>query len=257
MIRGLQMSKQGMIAQQKKQDNISNNIVNASTHGYKKDQSVIGAKPEMFIHRLNDAIYDTSFGRRDLKPGVGALGTGTIVDETFTNFSQGPVTQTDRTNDFALVGQGFFTVSHNGEEYLTRDGEFNVDTQGNLVTNKGAFVLGQNGPLNVGNADFQVNEQGEVYSDGEYIDTLNITSVENPNSLLKMGENLLQLTDESEVVEANTTVRQSYLEQSNVNLAEEMVDMLATMRAYEANQRAIQTHDETLGKAVNEIAQLR
>ncbi|WP_350343514.1 flagellar hook-basal body protein [Proteinivorax tanatarense] len=257
MIRGLQLSSQGMIAQQKKQENIANNIVNANTNGYKKDQSVVGAKPEMFIHRLNDAVMETSFGRRDLMPGVGGLGTGTIVDETFTNFTQGNIVQTDRNADLALVGEGFFTVQQDGETFLTRDGEFNVDSQGNLVTNKGAFVLGQNGLINVGSDDFTVNEQGQIFVDNELVDSLDITGVENPNSMLKMGENLLQLTDDSVEVGANTIVKQNYLEQSNVNLGEEMVDMISTMRAYEANQKAIHTQDETLGKAVNEIAQLR
>lgn len=223
----------------------------------KKDQSIVAAKPKMFVHRLNDAILETSFGRRDLKPGVGPLGTGTLIDETYTNHNQGEVIQTDRNLDFALVGEGFFTVQQGDDTFLTRDGEFNVDVEGNLVTSTGEFVMGQDGPVNLPSRDFDVNSQGEIYVDGDYIDTLEISAVENPNSLLKVSDNLLELSEESELIDHNAEVRQNYLEQSNVNLAEEMVELISTMRAYEANQKAIHTQDETLGKAVNEIAQMR
>lgn len=257
MIRGLQISKTGMLAQQRKQENIANNIVNANTVGFKKATSAISSDKNMFLHRLNDEVMRTSMGNIDKKPRVGPLGTGVFVDETLTNFTTGNLQETGNKLDLAIEGNGFFTVEMNGQEFLTRDGVFSVDSQGYIVNSSGYYLTGQNGRISVGSTDLEVTEEGAILRSGQIADRLQITVVNNPYTLEKIGLNLFVETDSTQIGGEQGLIRQGFLEGSNVDLAEEMVELVSTMRAYETNQRMIQTLDETLGKAVNEIASVR
>lgn len=257
MIRGLQISKTGMLAQQRKQENIANNIVNANTTGFKKATSAISSDRDMFLHRLNDEIIRTSMGNMDKKPRVGPLGTGVFVDETLINFTMGSLQETGNNLDLAIEGNGFFTVEGNGQEFLTRDGVFSVDSQGYIVNSSGFYLLGVNGRINVASTDVDITPEGAIVQDDQILDNLQITVVNNPHSLEKLGLNLFAATANTQIGGDQGLIRQGFLEGSNVDLAEEMVELISTMRAYETNQRMIQTLDETLGKAVNEIASVR
>ena len=264
MIRGLQISKTGMLTQQRKQENIANNIVNANTTGFKKASSAIASDKDLFLHRLNDEMRKTSFGKTVKTPAVGPLGMGVFLDETLTNFLQGSIYETNIKTDLAIEGNGFFTVEQGGELFLTRDGSFNIDSQGNVVNGQGLYLHGNNGRLTIPqgmvntHGDINFASTGEVSVGGQIIDTLRITEVQNPNSLDKLGDNLFVATGNTVVGGGQQSIiRQGFLEGSNVELANEMVELIATTRAYEANQKAIQAHDETLGKAVNEIASVR
>lgn len=258
MIRGLQMSKSGMITQQRKQENIANNIVNANTVGFKKATSAIASDKNLFIHRLNDELLRTSMGTVDKRPGVGPLGTSVFVDETKVSFFSGSLQETDNPLDLAIEGEGFFTVARDGQAFLTRDGVFAVDSNGDIVNSQGYFLMGQNGRINVGQGgDISVTTDGSIYRNNQLVDNLQISHVSNPNSLQKLGLNLFSVTDRTQFGQGEGRIRQGFLEGSNVDLAEEMVELISTMRAYEANQKMIQVQDETLGKAVNEIASVR
>lgn len=257
MIRGLQISKTGMLTQQRRQENIANNIVNANTVGFKKATSAISSDREMFIHRLNDEVFKTSMGNFDRKPRVGPLGTGVFVDETLVNFTMGNLLETGNNLDLAIEGNGFFTVERDGQQFLTRDGAFTVDAQGFVVNSTGHYLMGSNGRINIGNGDLQVTTEGIVMQNGQLLDNLQITVINNPHSLEKIGLNLFAVTDNTAIGGPQGQIRQGFLEGSNVDLAEEMVELISTMRAYEANQRMIQTLDDTLGRAVNEIASVR
>ncbi|QNO15182.1 flagellar hook-basal body protein [Alkalicella caledoniensis] len=260
MIRGLHISKTGMITQQRKQENIANNIVNSNTTGFKKASSAIAADKDLFLHRLNDEILRTSFGNTDKKPAVGPLGMGVFLDETLTNFLQGNMIETNIKSDLAIAGNGFFTVEQGGQLFLTRDGSFNIDSQGNLVNGDGLYLHGSNGRITLPqghNGQFSVSTNGQISVGDQFIDTIRITTIQNPHSLDKLGNNLFATTARTTEGGVQGEIIQGYLEGSNVDLADEMVELIATMRAYEANQRAIHAHDETLGKAVNEIASVR
>ncbi len=258
MIRGLQISKTGMLTQQRKQENIANNIVNANTPGFKKATAAVASDRNLFLHRLNDEILKTSFGNIDKMPRVGPLGMGAFVDETMISFLQGNLQETGNTFDLAIGGNGFFTVERDGQFFLTRDGVFTVDINGDIVNSEGNYLMGQNGRINVANAGEVVfDPSGAILVDGQAIDYLQITTVQNPHSLDKIGRNLFSMTDRTQFGGVQGQIRQGFIEGSNVDLGEEMIELISTMRAYEANQKAIQAQDETLGKAVNEIASVR
>jgi flagellar basal-body rod protein FlgG len=257
VIRGLHIAKTGMLTQQRRQENIANNIVNANTPGFKKATAAIAKDRDLFLHRLNDEVLKTSFGKVDRKPRVGPLGTGVFVDETLVNFNAGSLIETQNPLDLAIEGNGFFAVEGNGQTLLTRDGVFTIDSQGYVVNSDGYYLLGQNGRINLAGNEVTIRENGDIYVDGNYIDTLQITTVENPYSLSKLGMNLFTVTDRTILGGPQGIIRQGFMEGSNVDLAEEMVELISTLRAYEANQKVIQTHDELLGKAVNEIASVR
>ncbi|WP_213950628.1 flagellar basal-body rod protein FlgF [Tepidanaerobacter syntrophicus] len=253
MIRGLYTGASGMISEMNKTDVISNNLANASTTGFKKDRAVFKAFPEMDIHRINDPIRSGINRLVDPRPFIGSMGTGAITDEVSTDFSQGPIKTTSNPLDIALSGEGFFSVQTPEGIRYTRDGSFTTDTNNFLITKEGYFVLGQNGPIELnGESDITINRRGEIFADGEIVDRLQIVDFQDKGSLEKQGDNLYMANAQD--IASVAEVIQGALESSNVNTISEMVDLITTSRAYEASQKVITTHDELLGKAVNDIA---
>ena len=124
------------------------------------------------------------------------------------------------------------------------------------MTKEGNIVLGQNGAIRLEQGDIRIDDAGNIYVNDEFIDQLRILEFDNPESLKKVGDNLLERTDGTTEKNFEGQVIQGFLETSNVNVVREMVDMITATRTYEANQKAIQTHDETLGKAVNEVGKI-
>jgi flagellar basal-body rod protein FlgG len=294
MLRGLYNAGTAMLAQNRRMEVISNNIVNAETSGYKGDTLVTRSFREMMISRLNDpSIYQYSY--------VGPHSTGIHIDTIKTHFQQGPLLETQNPTDFALEGDAFFVVEYTPQilirpepedledpdyepEYedgelelrFTRAGNFNIDAEGYLVTPNGYYVRGmEEGRIYVGTSDFRVDVNGVIYvmnAEGveEEIEQLRIVRLEDNSVLRKAGETLYTVAPQfdedgtpidpeefyDDLEDANVRVVQGYLEGSNVDLARETVRMMETYRAYEINQRIIQMIDETLGKAVNEIAKV-
>lgn len=252
MVKGLYTAAMGMNVQAKRLDIISNDLANTDTTGYKKDVAVVASFKEEYLKRLND-----SQNFRPNEETIGSMVYGAKVDEIYTDFTQGSVISTGLETDLALQGEGFFTVqTENGLAY-TRDGNFTVNQFGALVTKEGYPVMGQEGPIELGEDYFStgdkivVQSSGEVYVGTTYIDTLDIANFTDTNALTKMNDNLY--TSNGERVEFTGGVIQSFLEKSNVNTVSAMVDMIAVARAYETNQKMVQTQDNILGKAVNEL----
>jgi len=191
------------------------------------------------------------------KPNViGTLGYGVRTDRVFTNFTQGNMMETGNNLDIALSGDGFFKVqTDNGTRY-TRDGSFKIDNNGTLVTNEGYPVLGTNGAINIGQNQFTIDEQGNVFLNGQRSNSLDIVTVNNEEYLRKEGGSLYTLAEGATAEEGAFTgeVLSGYLESSNVESIKEMVEMISTMRNYESNQKVVQAYDGILEKAVNEIA---
>lgn len=257
MIRGLYTSASGMLSESIRTDVISNNIANVNTTGFKKELTILKAAPEMRIHRLNDT-KDLPPLRIDLKPFIGNLGTGVRVDETFTSFEQGQIVHTGNKHHMALSGDGFFAVMDGaGNIGYTRDGSFTVNRDGFLVTKEGRYVLGQQGPVQIPEGDLVITERGEIRVNGQLIDTVAVVDFPEKTALEKIGDNLFRQNEASgEPFLVQSQVIQESLERSNVNSVTEMVNLITAMRAYEANQRSIHAHDETLGKAVNDVGRL-
>lgn len=253
MIRGLYTACSGMLAETKRTDIISNNLANVNTTGFKKDLAIFQASPEMNIYRFNDPI-SVGATKIDPKPFIGILGTGVQVDDVNTDFLQGGLEKTSNPLDIALRGEGFFEVMTPQGARYTRDGCFTKDREGRMITMEGYQLMGQNGPIVIQGEDVNIDNTGGISVDGRNIDTIRIVTFENLDQIIKEGDNLYQAIEEP--IEANAEVVQKYIERSNVNPVSEMTEMITAFRAYEANQKAIRTHDETLERAVNDIARL-
>lgn len=250
MVKGLYTAGTGMLTQRNKMNVIANNVSNIETVGYKEDSLLSRSFNEVLIERINDPNV---LRQNEI---VGAITKGVHIDEVFTDFIQGSFTETNRNGDLALQGDGFFLVeTPNGARY-TRNGAFFVDNEGMLVTSEGYYVQGLNGNINVGTNNFRVNEDGQIFVNDNLVDTLQVVSFEDNSLLRKEGESLYYPFGDAEPGVSDAKVKQGFLEASNVDLIEQIVNMIEVSRAYESNQRVISTIDSTLDKAVNEIGKV-
>lgn len=258
MVRGLYTAYTGMLNQQYRLDTITNNLANAATTGYKRE----GATSRAFDDVLGVKIKDSSVSY--VIQEIGNMNLGVKIGENYTDYKQGSFKETGNTYDLALAGNGFFAVSFtnkNGEEMTkyTRDGSFTTDVDGVLRTKDGDYVLNDGGgqiTIPTDAADVVVDEMGNIYADGDLVDTLGITDFENYDYLEKYGENMYTPVEGAEEIESVAAVRQGYLEMSNINAVSEMVEMIAITRAFEANQKAVQTADSMIEKSVNTVGSL-
>ena len=261
MVRGLYTAWTGMVNEQKRLDVISNNMANSNTTGYKKQNVTSQSFDDELTLRIHDDNTDTPLNYK-----IGYMNLGVKIGETYYDFSQGSLRETGNTYDLALSGDGFFTIQTTNKDGVTstkytRDGSFTVNTEGYLVTKDGDYVLDTNGnriqiPGAQTATSVAFDQQGNVIVNGQQVATLGIAAFENPQALLAYGENMYEATDAAGLQASTATVQQGYLEMSNTNVIEEMVDMITITRAYEAGQKMIQTVDNTLQKAVNEIGKV-
>jgi flagellar basal-body rod protein FlgF len=224
MDRGLYIAASGMLAEQRRQDQIANDLANSATPGYKADRTT-----------------QTSFGSLLLANSVtgaivGSQGTAVEVDSVQTDFTPQPARETGEPLDFAIVGEGFFAVQTAQGVRYTRNGQFTADAQGRLVTPQGDPVLGRGGRTLTVGAEGRVDPRN-----------LQIVALTNPR---KEGDSLLTGTPGGGAV---GQVRAGALEGSGADATRAMVDMITSMRAYEAGQKVIQTIDSTLGKATAQV----
>jgi flagellar basal-body rod protein FlgG len=256
MIRSLWISKTGLDAQQTNMDVTANNLANVSTNGFKRARAV-----------FEDLLYQTlrqpgaqSSQQTQLPSGL-QLGTGVRPVATERIFTQGNLQQTSNPLDVAINGQGFFQVlMPDGTTAYTRDGSFHSDSQGQLVTSSGyhvqpAITIPANS-LNITIArDGVVSVTRAGTSAPTQVGSLQLASFVNPAGLQSAGENLYLETASSGTASANAPgsnglglLNQGYVETSNVNVVEELVNMIQIQRAYEINSKAIQTSDQMLQK---------
>lgn len=248
MIRGLHTAVSGMITLEAKQGVITNNLANINNNGYKANNLIVKSFKDVMIQNK-----DNDSGK---KAYIGTMNLGSRIDETHTNYGQGVLKNTNKENDFAIEGEGFFVVQRGNEKYYTRDGQFRVNGAGYLINTEGDRVLGVNKatgslePILVGNSSIKMDGGKNLFIGENSTHKLAIATFSSEN-LEKLSDNLYAGTDPS--FDKVTYAKQGYLEQSNVNLVNEMTEMLTTMRSFESNQRIIRTMDETLGKAANDI----
>ena len=252
MVKGLYTTYTGLLNSQNRMDIVSNNLANSTTTGYKKE----GCTTQSF-----DSVYaiktkDLTVGH--LNENIGELTLGAKIGETYTNWEQGSFQNTGSQYDFALAGDGFFSISFtnkNGEEttMYSRDGSFQINSEWYLVNIDCDYLLGEGGQIQLPTSinSLTVDSTGAIYADGEYIDTLAITDFEDYNYLEKYGENLYRTVDGATQKDSTATVNQGYLEASNINVVSEMVEMINIAREFESNQKVMNTIDEMLGKMVN------
>ena len=256
MINSLWISKTGMEAQQTQLDVISNNLANVSTKGFKKGHAVF---EDLMYQNLRQVGSNTS-EQSTLPTGL-QLGLGVRTVATSRTFSQGSLQQSNNNLDVAIQGNGFFEVTMpDGTTGYTRDGAFQLDSQGRLVNSSGLLVQGGiTVPANATNLSIAANGTVTASVPGtttaQTIGTITMASFINPAGLEPKGQNIYQETSASGQPNAGTagtnglgTILQGYVETSNVNVVQELVSMIQTQRAYEMNSKAIQTSDQMLQK---------
>ena len=256
MIRSLWIAKTGLDAQQTNMDVIANNLANVSTNGFKRQRAV-----------FEDLMYQTmrqpgaqSSDQTTLPSGL-QIGTGTRPVATERLHNQGNLSQTDSSKDVAINGQGFFSVlMPDGTTAYTRDGSFQTDQNGQLVTNAGfpvqpAITIPANSLSMTVSRDGVVSVTQQGQTNPVQVGQLTLSTFVNDAGLESMGENLYQETQASGApTESNPgnngagTLYQGYVETSNVNVAEELVSRIQTQRAYEINSKAVSTSDQMLAK---------
>ena len=271
MIRGWYTAASGMNAQQQQLDVITQNLANADTTSYKRDVAIHKSFPELLIRRLqDDGVIKNPFGSSDVAPIIGKMGLGVEVNEIFTEFEQGSLKQTHSPSDLALEGKGFFCVeTPHGEQY-TRNGNFTVGIEGYLMTKEGYPVLGENGRIFLQDKEYTVSKNGEVQArpiadpevDMELQDRIKLVIFEHDRYLKKKGSSFYLETPVSGSAIAaegkdRPVIIQGFVEASNINVVDEMVRMIAVNRAYEANQKTIQSEDTMMSKLWNDVVKVR
>lgn len=257
MVKGLYVANTGMMNEQRRVDVLTNNLANSATTGYKKE----GTTSEAFKDVLAYKIKDTS------EPGIakrlGTMNLGVKIGENYVDYSQGAFHETGNTFDLALSGEGFFAVDFMDKEgncikKYTRDGEFTLNKDGAIVNKNGDFLLDTGGSHIIldPTQDFSVDRAGRVLQNGNQMAQIQVTDFEDYNYLRRYGETYFETVDGATEKDATAEVYSGYLEASNVQVVQEMVDLIAFTRAYESNQKIIQAYDETLGTAVNDVGKV-
>ena len=256
MINSLWISKTGMEAQQMQLDVISNNLANVSTNGFKKAHAVF----EDLMYQNLRQVGSNSTEQSTLPTGL-QVGLGVRTVATSRSFSQGSLQQSSNNLDVAIQGNGFFQVTMpDGTTGYSRDGSFQLDSQGRVVNASGLLVQGGvTVPANATN--LTIAQDGTVSASipgtatPQNIGTITTASFINPAGLEPRGQNIFQETAASGQPNAGTpganglgSLMQGFVETSNVNVVQELVSMIQTQRAYEMNSKAIQTSDQMLQK---------
>lgn len=256
MIKSLWTAKTGLEAQQTKMDVIANNLANVSTNGFKKSRAV-----------FQDLLYQNmrqAGGRNDIQnvlPSGLQIGSGVRPVATERLHSQGGLEHTGNSKDLAIDGKGFFQIlMPDGNYAYTRDGSFQVDQNGQLVTSGGypiqpAVIIPQDALSITVGKDGVVSVTQPGNNEATQVGQLTLSTFVNPAGLQSIGDNLYLETTASGMRNESTPglngagrLDQAYVETSNVNVVEEMVNMIQTQRAYEINSKAVQTSDEMLAR---------
>ncbi len=274
MVKGLYTGASGMIALQESMNSISQNLSNVNTDGYKRETAVMKSFPEMLARRVNDdGQVKFPLGSYDKAPIAGKIGTGVEYNESYIRFEQGSLSQTDAEFDFALEGDGFFTLETPHGIRYGRNGKFTVSGDGFVVDNNGNYLLGTGGRLQVARNNFKVDKDanitinpiiqhndfttvvGNEWMPEQSLGKLKIVNFEQVRYLVREGNHLYAESKYSGEAQDHTSpkVLQGFLEKSTVQPVDEMVRMIEVQRLYEANQKVIQTEDELVGQAVNKI----
>jgi len=243
-----------MIPQQTRLEVISNNLANANTIGYKKS--------EVFERNLIDAranFFNVPTNIEDNDPPIGSY----II------FSNGAFHQTGNKLDLAIQNENaFFIVENNlGQQFFTKAGNFTISDEGYIVSEDGKKLIGSNGTINImkqflvdkfnaidkQSLDIRISQYGEIFINDEEIDTINLAKIHNPQTLIRIDKSDFIKNDNTEITYVDpdqVNIKQGWLEQSNVNMIEEMIEMIELQRLFETNNKVITTNNETLNDSL-------
>ena len=242
MIKGIYHAAAGMLPRMNQQETVGNNLANVNTTGFKADS-------RYFRTALNNKLLQ---GGTDGSP---MMQLNRDDSSLLTDFAQGSLSETRNPLDIAIQGDGFFVIESGETISYTRNGNFAVNADGELVNNRGLKVVGEEGPLRLSGGSVVIRNTGAIVVDGRTIGTIKIVDFEQPYTLRRNGYGYFvpdPLVDgfTPEMID----IRQGFLESSNVEPIKEMIQMIELNRNYESCQKAIQAQDDTLKMAVNDIA---
>ncbi len=252
----------GALSTEHRMNFIANNLANVNTNGYKQDKLAFKDTMASFAH---DEVREPLMHCRSepLFPEPKNLARPRIAVSK-TDFSQGSMKFTGDPLDVSLSGEGFFKVNTpNGERY-TRNGHFVKSSDGTLMTPQGWPLQGTEGNIVIpdGTRHVHIGGDGQVFANGDVINTINFVGLDNPQSLEKEGHNLYKVRDGVEVQEIDaraegTRVSQGFVEAANVEVVTEMVNMIEVHRQFEAYQKVIQTSDTIDKAAIDKVGKIR
>lgn len=244
----------GALTQQYRMDIIANNLANVNTTGFKADKL---AFRDTFTRYAHDLLNPNKSVQEQVPWPRGFVLAQSRIAERVIDFSQGNMKSTGNPLDFAIAGDGFFRIQTPEGEMLTRQGAFHRSSDGYIVDAHGNQLLGEGGPL-------QLPEEGTVVVDGsgglsvngEQIDSISLVTVEDLAVLEKIGHSMLRIRPDAnaQVIAAeDASIEQGFVEAANIEVVTEMVNMIETMRAFEAYQKMITSTFEQDKKAINEV----
>lgn len=253
MLYGLYVSGLGALGQSVRLDLIANNLANVNTPAYRRDQLTFKERMVEALEDFPDLQYYNSLVHRN--------GGAPFIDHIAYDKQPGGFEATGRLLDFAINGEGWFTVRHLATDqlYYTRAGNFLVDSQGRLVTADGKYQLVADDGVGVAldpdqpGAEVRVDPDGSLFQGGAFRNRLRVVDFTNAEGIRKHGENLFTAFDANTVNATSYRVEQGTLEVSSVNPVMEMADMIKTIRAIESNLQMIKIQDGTLDRVVNEF----
>lgn len=242
MLRGIYAASTGMIAQSKKIDVTGNNVANADTPGFKKDEIT-------FKEYNNQLITNMTSGSN-----VGSISFGVSINKVNTDVSQSGLEQTNENTDIAITSDAYFAVANkSGNTEYTRDGSFTIDEQGYLSLSSGQRLLGANGPILVNSDSFKVADDGTITQNGKLLDKIQLYKSPSPQNIVKQADGLFAIVGAAATA---GTMKQGYIEDSNVDLTNAMTELMAATRSYQSCQQSFKTIDET-SQQMNQIASLK
>ncbi len=259
MLKGLFTSYTGLVNEQNRMDIMTNNLANASTVGFKKE----GSTSQSFDDILTVKLKDASVGVRNVQR-TGINNPGVKIGENYTDYTQGSFRSTGNTYDLALSGRGFFAIEYtinagDTSTRYTRAGQFTLNKEGYLVTQDGDYVLdSQNRRIQLDTLkEADIDKSGRISQNGVPVAQIGVFDFEDYDYLEKYGETLYMPLEGAKFTPADAEVNSGYLEMSNVQTVVEMVNLISITRAYESNQKVMQTIDNTMEIATTQLGRLR
>ena len=244
MNRGYYYAANGMIMNQRKLDAVGNNLTNMSTVGFKRDTILTKTFDEQMILVKHREETSGTFAHA-------------YVDTSYTDLEQGSLEYTESPFDVAIHGDVYFNIAgYNGEQMLTRNGQWELDGEGYLTLSTSGRVLGENGEIYLGNKDFVIDSDGYIYQDGEVVDRLLLSYIDPEGNVNKFGANMFTSVDAGAVPEGvKFDIIQGAVERSNIDLNYEMTMMMNANRIYEASSAILKLCD-SMNQKSNSICKL-
>lgn len=233
MINGMLEASRGCMKEELRMDIISSNLANLNVVGFKKDRI-------SFQKMLDQANESTNV---QIRPDMG----------------QGDIRASGAELDIAITGRGFFKINTEDGIRYTRKGNFILDPKGALTTQNGDRVMGKSGPINIVGNKIEIDKKGNIYTDIGKIAQLDIVDFESYEGIVKIGRSFFVNQQELPEIDIapETAINQGFVEVSNVNTAEEMINMIHSLRAFESFQKSMKTIDELNNMAINQVGSVR